>query len=555
MFIYKVLYKENKFLLTAALALSLLSAVFGVGLLDLINNFVTDSSSITKEKLFVVFIMVFLLFFLVTYSQYLFNLVGNKVVYKLRLGISRRLLNTELETIHQIGKSKIMAVFANDIDEISGAFMSLPFVVFGIFIVSIAMFYLAWLSLPFFSILLVTLLISIAIAYKLISKTHYFLNLSRHADDKVYKEFQAIVEGQNELKLNLHRRSSFEAKDLEPSIKSEKEYADKGARFISLLEGWGDAATLILIASVIAVYFFFDVGDATQLASFSITILFIRSPLSNVMTSIEDLVFGHIAIKKIESLGLSGSMAEESIPEIDIEQWDSLSMTNVEYQYPNSGGELGFTLGPINFHIKKGDLIFIVGGNGSGKSTFAHLLSGLYKPSSGNIMLDAKVINKNNIKQYRHHFSVILADFFLFQRFIDHQGKVPTIDKVNNYIKLFGLEEKIKIKDELLNTIMLSQGQKKRLALISTYLEDKSILILDEWAADQDPSFRKVFYEEILPDLQKKGKTIIAITHDDSYFHIADRVLKLNNGNLESYDNQLVINPKHKLKGYTYATA
>jgi putative ATP-binding cassette transporter len=79
------------------------------------------------------------------------------------------------------------------------------------------------------------------------------------------------------------------------------------------------------------------------------------------------------------------------------------------------------------------------------------------------------------------------------------------------------------VKDGRLSTTRLSAGQRRRLALLQVFLDRRPVVALDEWAAEQDPIFRRVFYTELLPELQRRGATVVAITHDDRYFHIADR--------------------------------
>ena len=77
-----------------------------------------------------------------------------------------------------------------------------------------------------------------------------------------------------------------------------------------------------------------------------------------------------------------------------------------------------------------------------------------------------------------------------------------------------------------------SKGQSKRMSMIFALLEKKPILILDEWAADQDPHFRKYFYEELIPMFKAQGKTVVAVTHDDAYFHLANRIIKFDYGSI-----------------------
>jgi putative ATP-binding cassette transporter len=184
-----------------------------------------------------------------------------------------------------------------------------------------------------------------------------------------------------------------------------------------------------------------------------------------------------------------------------------------------------------------GEVVFVVGGNGSGKTTLAKLISGLYAPESGDIRLNGIEITDGLRDYYRQHFSAVFSDFFLFESFI---GLGSNLDaQASQYLKDLELDHKVEIKDGKLSTTELSQGQRKRLALLTAYLEDRPFYIFDEWASDQDPVFKQVFYNRIVPALRERGKAVIVITHDDKYFHCADRLIKLDFGRLDYSEFEL----------------
>jgi putative ATP-binding cassette transporter len=179
-------------------------------------------------------------------------------------------------------------------------------------------------------------------------------------------------------------------------------------------------------------------------------------------------------------------------------------------------------------------LVFIMGGNGRGKSTLAKLITGLYIPESGKFFLDDQPITYKNREWDRQHFSAIYSDFYLFERLVGMTNH--DLDKqAAEYWREFHLENKVQVKDGVLLTTALSQGQRKRLALLTAYLEDRPIYLFDEWASDQDPFFRDIFYKQLLPELKRRGKTVFVISHDDRYFDIADRAIKLDYGKVEDY--------------------
>src|SRR5688500_3979755 len=188
-------------------------------------------------------------------------------------------------------------------------------------------------------------------------------------------------------------------------------------------------------------------------------------------------------------------------------------------------------LGSTDASLQPGEVVFIAGGNGSGKSTLAKIITGLYPPESGEIRLDGRVVNDTNRDEYRQLFSAVFSDFYLFDDLLGLEK--PNLDaQARGYLEQLHLEHKVKVVDGKFSTTALSQGQRKRLALLTAYLEDRPIYLFDEWASDQDPMFKEIFYTRILPDLKACRKTVIAITHDDKYFDLADRLLKLDSGKL-----------------------
>jgi putative ATP-binding cassette transporter len=205
---------------------------------------------------------------------------------------------------------------------------------------------------------------------------------------------------------------------------------------------------------------------------------------------------------------------------------------DVTHTFRTDTEDSDFILGPINLTFYPQELVFIVGGNGSGKSTLAKLITGLYIPENGEIVLDKELISEQNREWYRQHFSVVFSDFYLFDTLLGLENFNLDI-QAQEYLKLLQLDHKVKIKNGKLSTTNLSQGQRKRLALLTAYLEDRPIYLFDEWAADQDPVFKEIFYTQLLQDLRDRGKTVLVISHDDRYFHLGDRIIKLDYGKVE----------------------
>jgi putative ATP-binding cassette transporter len=242
----------------------------------------------------------------------------------------------------------------------------------------------------------------------------------------------------------------------------------------------------------------------------------------------------NVSLNQIESLGLSlhaDPSSEQKTAESKPPSWHTLELKGVVRSYHLEKDDSSFILGPINLTLTPGELVFISGGNGSGKTTLAKLLAGLYPPEAGEIRLDGQAIKDGNVNDYRELFSVVFSDFYLFESLLGLE--TPKLDdQARAYLSQLQLESKVQVKDGVFSTVDLSQGQRKRLALLTAYLEDRPIYLFDEWAADQDPLFKEVFYYQLLPEMKAKGKTVIVISHDDRYYSVGDRLIKLDSGQL-----------------------
>ena len=206
-------------------------------------------------------------------------------------------------------------------------------------------------------------------------------------------------------------------------------------------------------------------------------------------------------------------------------------MSGVSVSYRRESDEGSFALGPIDLTFQRGELVFVIGGNGSGKTTLAKLITGLYAPEVGEIRVDGELVTEENREAYRQHFSAIFTDFYLFESLLGLDD--PNLDlQARDYLEQLQRDHKVQVNDGQFSTLSLSHGQRKRLALLTACLEDRSFYVFDEWAADQDPHFKKIFYETLLLELKARGKTVVVLSHDEKYYRIADRIIKLDYGQL-----------------------
>jgi len=270
------------------------------------------------------------------------------------------------------------------------------------------------------------------------------------------------------------------------------------------------------------------------LTGYTLMLIYLMTPLQTLMDSMHNINRASVALDRIERMGfeLAAEESEVAAPAALIpSSWHRLELAGVTHVFQREDHEGEFVLGPIDLHLEPGELVFIVGGNGSGKTTLAKILSGLYVPDHGEIRLDGRRVTDENRDAYRQLFSAVFFDFYLFQTLLglEHADLDRKAAELLAQLQLTG---KVRVDQSRLSTTDLSQGQRKRLALLTALLENRPIYLFDEWAADQDPRFKEIFYRHLLPKLKSAGKTALVITHDDRYFEVADRLIKLEEGQI-----------------------
>jgi putative syringomycin transport system ATP-binding/permease protein len=287
----------------------------------------------------------------------------------------------------------------------------------------------------------------------------------------------------------------------------------------------------------------FEILDPARLTATILAVMYIAGPLGALVGAATQLGEGTVACERLAEFGFSikdearrsGRKAPKVKSRPAIKKWRVLELEGVEIDYRGYSSSDDFKLGPINLRFHPGEVVFIVGGNGSGKSTLAKALTALYSPLAGRILLDGWPVNDDNKEVYQTLFTAVFADFHIFNRLIGPDRRAADTLVAREYLARLGLTDKVRIDGKKYSTTTaLSHGQRKRLALMCAYLEDRPIYVLDEWAADQDPPFKKFFYDVLIPDFKSRGKLVVIITHDDQYFDRADRIVKLSEGRIQS---------------------
>ena len=531
-----LLLRASRLSVIIAVLTGLISGGCSARLIALINQAIGDSA--TADSLAGYFVSLALVALLTSVvSQFLLIGLAQNAVYNLRLRLSRGILSSPLQRLEELGANRLLATLTEDVQTLSNTVYYIPFLCIYLAIIIGCMLYLGWLSIVVFLIVIGFMGVAIATVQLLLHTARKFLSLAREEEDRLYKHFRSITEGIKELKLNRARGDAFFADELQVSAARSRRYTVRALRTFALSSGWGQLLFFTIVGLLLFVLPQVFAVSTSVMSAYVLTFTYLMLPFQNILEKLPGLFRASVALSKIEKMGLvlASQTETNSIPLAPpTPYWMSLELAQVTYTYP---GEEKFVLGPLNLTFTPGQLVFIIGGNGSGKSTLGKLLTGLYLPDAGEIRLDNKLITEQNRQWYRHHFSVVFYDFYLFERLLGIER--PDLDlQAQSYLQQFGLEHKVKVNDGMLSTTALSQGQRKRLALLTAYLEDRPIYLFDEWASDQDPFFRDIFYKQLLPNLKSRGKTVLVITHDDRYFGIADRIIKLDYGKVE-YDRGL----------------
>lgn len=469
-------------------------------------------------------------------SEFLLNRLGQGAMYELRVKLSAQMLGTPLRHLEQVGPARLLAALTDDVPTITTAILIIPLICINAATVLGCLVYMGFLS-PMLLVIVLGFMVLGIITYQIpIAKVQKLFMLARKDSDTLLGHFRALTQGTKELKLHAGRRDAFMQEGLKATASSVKMRNVAGQNLYSAASSWGQTLVFVVVGVILFLLPAVQRLTPAMMVAYALTLLYLMTPLQVILNTLPQLGRANVALKKTEELGftLSSQGTENaSLIERPGNNWKVLQLRSVTHTYHREGESHDFVLGPVNLTFRPGELVFIVGGNGSGKTTLIKLLTGLYTPEQGEIVFDGKLVGDAEKEFYRQHFSTVFSDFYLFEQML---GLIsPELDEqAREYLAQLRLAHKVSIKDGELSTTDLSQGQRKRLALLTAYLEDRPIYIFDEWAADQDPEFKAVFYMRLLPELKAKGKTIFVISHDDRYYYAADRIIKLEDGQVVS---------------------
>ncbi|SOC30002.1 cyclic peptide export ABC transporter [Thalassospira xiamenensis] len=466
------------------------------------------------------------------------------ILHQLRLGMFDRVRKAAPDTLSRVGQGAVQTALTQEMQTVSAA---LPLMLNGVqqvvLIICVAA-YLAWLSTFAFVMISVLAIVVSTIHLQRIRKINDATRDAIDDENLLFGGLSDLLHGFKEVKMNSRRRAallgalndrSIRARDTKSVVKAQwsREFA------LIQLAFYGMMAAMVFIVPIFTSDYH-DVAVQTTTAA-----LFMIGPIGAVVASVPSFSDSDVALRKINDIdhqledaldaqhaneATNGTSSPETLEKLRgaLGNIAEISLRDVRFAYPGTTDSPGFAVGPINATFKKGEITFITGGNGAGKSTIIAVLTGLRPAAGGSIMVNDCPVPTDALQLYRDHFATVLSDYHLFRELYGIDDIDPK--RVETLLKQMEIDDKVELDNNAFSTTSLSQGQRKRLALIAALLEEKPVLVLDEWAADQDPHFRSVFYEKILPSLRKQGKIIICVTHDDRWFDTADTIYHVRDG-------------------------
>jgi putative ATP-binding cassette transporter len=516
------------------LVMSALGGISTASILAAINAGLQGTGSLWAATLFLVALFLFIK------TQYYVTITTTAeieaIIHKIRLRLMDHIRRSELLSIEAIGRSRIVAAITTDTAVLTQASNMLCFSIQGAVLIFFVAIYVAFLSVA--AIVTTALIIGVAAIIFHYKNRRLAAEKQKSAEweGRLYDRLTDFLDGFKEVRLNMARSADLFEDASEVSRTAANIKINSQAETFKLIVT-SQISMYVLIGAVvfIAPQFSEALGGLT-LTKTTTALMFIVGACFGLVQSIPILLNANAAADRIEQLEIELQATASTVGEAGTRvpsRFTSIDMKGIEFRYVDRFSETAFKIGPIDFNLRPGELVFITGGNGSGKSTFLRVLAGLYPPDSGEIRLDGQLIGDDTRDTYRALMSAIFFDYHLFRRLYG----VPDPDpgEIDRLLRQFRLETKTGLTNGEFRTLDLSGGQKRRLALIVSLLEKRPILLLDEWTAEQDPEFRRKFYDELLPDLMRAGATVLVITHDDRYLdelHLPARRIRMDEGRI-----------------------
>lgn len=521
------------------LAYAILSAAAGTGILVLLN---TESQLLEQQgysTLLAVFFIVLLLVY--RFSQRL--LVAKtaaqieQALHAKRQRILGKTLNLSLRDLENLGGNRVINGISASYESLSQAVVPLVAGVEGLVMLVFMYAYLLVLS-PAAGLLTAVVAGLSVLGYLALNKHLDSTLKETEEDSQRFRDYaNAVVQGSKELRLNPTRRAGLE-QDMVDTSAALASSRSTSAHILAQILTTGTSVSYLLAGSVVFLLPLLADIPGEDISRIVMAVLFLIGPVGSLANSIQHYAIARFAmgnINRFESQIDNCHPTATADHDADVGEFTGLSLKKVSYEHrvPEGAGS-GFRVTNISLDVKPGEVLFITGGNGSGKTTVLRVLTGLYPRDTGSMAAQGTDIPLNPPQWYRNLFAGVFADYHVFTRpyGLDDTGR----SILAQWLERLAINDKVPWPADQIDADALSTGQRKRLALALALAEQRPVLVLDEWAADQDPATRKLFYTKILPELKAQGKTIICITHDDNYFNCADRRFHMSEGKMTQVD-------------------
>lgn len=512
--------REMRGSLRKLVLMAALGGVSSAAILAAINAGAQAASADEKSSLWAVAVFLISLFLFVKTQPYVTTTITAEIeaiIHRLRVRLMDAVRRSELLAIEEIGRSRIIAAINSDSGVLTQASNTLCYSMQSVVLIFFISIYVAYLSLAAF--ILSVVVVGVAGTVFHLRSRRLVVERAKAMDQerRLFERMDDFLDGFKEVRLNKERSVELFDDAVEVSR------AAANIKIVAQVETFRQIVSVqsyiyVLLGAVvfIAPRFSESLGGAS-IAKATTALMFVMGACFGLVQSIPVLMNANAAADRLQKLvaDLSATVSRAAGVAEPLRRFDVIEMRNVMFRYVDRFSDTAFRIGPIDFTLRRGELVFITGGNGSGKSTLLRVLAGLYPPDSGEFLVDGMRINDHTRDAYRALFSAIFFDYHLFKRLYGIAEPGPA--EIERLLTKFRLEDRTGIEHREFRTLDLSSGQRRRLALIVSMLEKRPILLLDEWTAEQDPEFRRKFYEEVLPELMQSGITVVVITHDERY--------------------------------------
>ena len=483
-------------------------------------------------------------------SIILVNNIAKSATGELRLTIAARISAMTTDGVEAVGFARLLNVLIDDVNTVAGAAAAIPMLIVSGVTVAGMLVYLGTLDMRVFAVAVAAVVVGMMLFQLPLARAGILYLKARALRDVLQEGVRGLISGIYELKLDrsksarhLHDELALPQRD---SVRLER-VADA---IFHLAGNASDLLALVIIGLMVYVLPRYMAMPATQTYGVVMALLYAAGPIAAIMSMARQLQMGRVALGRIADLGghAEAAIAQETAP--GIAGWTRFGVRAVSYRYPgaaaaaaaDAASEPGFVLAPTSVEFTRGQINFIVGGNGSGKSTLSKLLSLHYQARVGEVYFDETTVDSGNLTAARTRIGVIFSNYYLFRKLYRPVSDADRA-RIDGWLDLLGLRGKTELVGDAFTTTQLSDGQRRRLALLVALLEDKDIYIFDEWAADQDPGFKRIFYRDILQSMKRDNKLVIVITHDDRYFDCADRLIFMDSGAITEIRVQQALAP------------